>query len=1627
MMPDKRKTEALFREFLERRATGEDVDPEEYLTRYPELENELKNCFKNIGMEDAEEIDFSGSASASDESSKESLVLGDFRIIRQIGKGGMGVVYEAEQMSLNRRVALKVLPSHLSYSNQAVRQFRREAEAGGRQRHPGIVTVFAVGLHDDVHYIAQELVEGSVTLADKLAEIRAKKEQPPGYFREVAQIVVAVADALQHAHESGVTHRDIKPSNILIPSRGHPKVTDFGLAKIEDALELSRTGDLTGTPYYMSPEQAMSRRMGIDKRTDIYSLGVTLYEMLTLRRPFEGNTSHEILKKIMLNEPTAPRKINACVPRDLTVICLKAMEKDPVRRYQTSGGVADDLRRYLSGDVILAKPAGFGVRLWKRAKRKPALSAAIGVASVALLALATVLPWFLVQHANEIAGIESERSEKEKKNALILEEEKRKLEREQKKTIAALADVRNERDAKDKALTELNKAYLTSEGYRLAKISSEILPSNPGFSLLLAIESAERRPGLLANNALLASLGKIRELKTLIGHESSVGHSRFSPDGLAVVTASSDFTVRIWDTATGMEIARFAGSNPRFSPNGARLVTASVDIESSDRSDNLARIWDAATGRKILELKGHAGAVYTAAFSFDGQMVATASADGTARTWNAFSGEQIGIFPGHEGAVGLATFTPDDRRLITVSVADGATRVFDLSTEQEILKKEGNTCYLEIFGSDEHRVVSISHPIGHSATGRTASIWEVRTGEETASPLVHDGEINSVDVSVDHRSIVTASDDRTVRVWDASTGKLIKTLRGHEAGVDKAVFGPEASKIISVSVDRTARIWDITTGECTILRGHEGSLLDVDVSRDGERIVSSSADGTARIWNARTRYTMDPVVMTFSFSPDGSRAATIGPLEKNVAIWDVGRGQRIAMLRGHQKQVCMVCFSPDGKRIVTASLDGTSRIYEVSSGKELSRFEGHAGVVLTACFSPDGRKIVTASRDETARVWDALFGEEICVLRGHQKVVWSAVFSPDGQRVLTCAGDGSAKLWDSEAGLILETLKHDNIMAACFALEGRRIITGSMDSRSDATSIWNAETGAKIAKLPGGALYVQSLVCEAVHDTKIVTASSSEEDHCAHVWNIITGKKIASLVGHTTTVESARFSPTGGALLTITADGNVWIWDATTCEPRHKLDCHSGDHSIIGSVLGAWGCFTPDGLKVSTLSPVNREIWLWDVKTGSKLYKLGNKERNSAENSASIARSSSQESGSLQTEIITPRGHQGAVRSVDFAPDGTKIVTASEDSTVCIWNVSTGEAITVLKCHAGPVLSARFSPDGNRVITGSTQNILICSVATGKVLIRLEDELNTANARFSPDGKKVVTSGRIYSLWIEKQTLGWSNTRYSGSSQVQIWESATGEKDVVLRGHGSSVCSAEFSPDGKRLITGSCDETARIWDLATAECSHTLEGIPGPVHTTFFSPDGKKVFTAGRTGFKIWNVFSGEVDLDDDPLDDRIISACFSPDSRRILTAADSHHIAYIHAAEPGSVAAIELREHKDIIRCVLFSPDGEKALTASDDHTARLWNLETGKEIMTLEGHAAPVLCACFSPDGDKIATASADGEVMIWPVDVLSAAKRSKPRDLTVKERRRYDVWSRDQSDGQSHSRESSRSDRP
>ena len=339
--------------------------------------------------------------------------LGDFEIVRELGRGGMGVVYEARQMSLNRRIALKVLSGGLGLTAKAVQRFRREAEAAAKLHHTNIVPVYATGEEDGTHFYAMELIDGP-SLDHVIRQMRAPSVEQDhlaqtgpyfanagdtgamaltssslgsgsGYFDAVARMIAEVADALEYAHQQGVIHRDIKPSNLLLSQTGRLSVNDFGLARMLEQPGMTMTGEFVGTPAYMSPEQITAGRIPLDHRTDIYSLGATLYELLTLEPPHKGASREQVLAQIVQKEPKSPRRIRKNLPRDLETICLKCLEKDPDRRYQTAGQLAEDLRRYVNRFAISARRAGPLTKLKKWTKRHPGVAVLVGCLLVAVL------------------------------------------------------------------------------------------------------------------------------------------------------------------------------------------------------------------------------------------------------------------------------------------------------------------------------------------------------------------------------------------------------------------------------------------------------------------------------------------------------------------------------------------------------------------------------------------------------------------------------------------------------------------------------------------------------------------------------------------------------------------------------------------------------------------------------------------------------------------------------------------------------------------------------------------------------------------------------------------------------------------------------------------------------------------------------------------------------------------------------------------------------------------------------------------------------------------------------------------------------------------------------------------
>ena len=986
--------------------------------------------------------------------------FGPYRALSLLGHGGMGSVWLAERVDglFTRRVALKLV--HPALLGRAIAErLAREREIVGSLDHPHIARLFDAGFAADGQpYLALEYVAGTpfTTYCDEhRLPLRARLE----LFQQVLS-------AVQYAHAHLVIHRDIKPSNILVTSEGTVHLLDFGIAKLltegtARETELTQVGGRALTPEYAAPEQILGAP--ITTAADVYALGVMLYELLTGERPYRlKRDSRGALEEAILQvdpvapsraalgaaaaaaRATTPRKLAKSLNGDLDTIALKALKKAPLERYATANAFGEDIARYLSGNVVLARPDSIAYRTRKFVRRHRMAIAAGGI-------LLLTLAGGLAATTYEAAVASGQRDEAFRAHLRLLTQT---------------------------AAERLKTGDLSGA----MGIMLEVLPRH-GESRAYAPEALGVFEEARAADA---------QLLAFVGHADKVNYATFSPDGQRIVTASADKTARIWDAASGREILRLSGhsaplSGAAFSPDGGRIVTAA--------DDKTARIWDAATGSPLAVLGGHADAVTSAAFSPDGRRIVTASADKTVRIWDAATGRPITVLSGHTDRVASAAFSPDGRRIVTAA-DDKTARIWDAASGRQLALLSGHRdrAWFAAFSPDGGRIVTASYD-------KSARIWDAATGKMLHELAAHTGPVSSAVFSHDGRLVVTASTDQTARIWDAATGSPVSLLSGHTDRVWFAEFSPDDRRVLTGSDDRTARLWQVAPRQqIGLLSGHSAAVTAAHFSPDGRRVLTASDDTSARIWDAATGREIAVLrghaapLPAASFSPDGRRIVTAST-DKTARVWDVATSREILRLTGHTDQVTAAAFSGDGRRIVTASVDRTARTWDATTGQPLALLSGHTDLVAFAAFSPDGERIATASSDKTARIWDARTGQSLLILRGHTGLVWCAVFSRDGRRLVTASSDKTVRIWDTTTGAEIERLSEAaGVAFAALSPDDRQVVTASDDMTA---RIWDLATGLPVLVFSGHTDTVQ-MAQFAPDGQRVVTAS---DDETARIWD----------------------------------------------------------------------------------------------------------------------------------------------------------------------------------------------------------------------------------------------------------------------------------------------------------------------------------------------------------------------------------------------------------------------------------------------------------------------------------------------------------------------------------------------
>jgi WD40 repeat protein len=954
-------------------------------------------------------------------------------LLGEIARGGMGVVYRARQVSANRVVALKMILAGQPASPGDVRRFQTEAENAASLDHPNIVPIYEVGEHQGQPFFSMKLVEGS-SLSQKVPEL-------VNDAKAAARLLTTAARAVHHAHQRGILHRDLKPANILIDPQGEPHITDFGLAKrVQGDRGLTQAGAIVGTPSYMAPEQAQGK--GLTTAADVYSLGAILYELLTGRPPFQAETPLDTVLQVLEKEPERPRKLSPRVDRDLETICLKCLEKEPRKRYDSAAALAEDLGRWLRGDPIAARTVGRLERARRWCRRNPAvagLSAAVLLLLLVVAAGASLSAW----RAEQSARREHDSAEREREAA---QNERAAREREGE-------TARNERAAREQAVRNQRRAesllgeQFVSHGTRLVE-QGDVSGAAVWYAAALERDQADPERAEMHRARLRAVLGLCPRPAHIFFHKGRVNQASFSADGGRVVTAADDGTARVWDVATGEAVgAPLVHNNPvvraKFSSDGRHIFTVSgkppANRTGDDSFEGEARVWDLGNGTSFTFK--HSAKIDLTSFSPDDRYVLTCGNATTVQVWDAATGKPAcPPFP-HKNEVRQALFSPDGSRVLTL------TR--------------------ENLPGDWYRPVAL--------------IWDVGTAKSVSVPLpsAKSKYANGLRgaFSPDGRRLALTAPAGVVWLCDAETGRVTASyLKGREP-YSQAQFGGGGRYLLTFGEPTyfsdiwAVRVWDTATGQSYGLpaeaarRGRK-SPWPPFFSPDDRRVLVPGADGAPRLWDfARDRPLFPPLkheapVVNAALSPDGRHAVTVAQ-DNSARVWHAAAGVPVTPLLKHDAAVVQASFSPDGRLLVTVS-GHTARVWPVSP-RPLRGVTLKAGQSLYFCrLSPDGSRVLTVVNHSPkpgaeVRLWDARTGRPVTDALQLDNAVMTADLSPDGSRVVLCrygapqqTKEGMIQLWDVGTGRLttLATPRLSLLLAilnsyASFSPDGRYVLVSA--------------------------------------------------------------------------------------------------------------------------------------------------------------------------------------------------------------------------------------------------------------------------------------------------------------------------------------------------------------------------------------------------------------------------------------------------------------------------------------------------------------------------------------------------------------------------------------------------------
>jgi eukaryotic-like serine/threonine-protein kinase len=1454
--------------YLSAVARGERPDPQQLLDCHPDLAEDLKaflaeqeNFARRVAPLRA--VAQAAVCAADVKTTPEQRPIGTktagwtipgYEILEELGRGGMGVVYKARQLNPPRLVAIKMILAGEHADEQELARFKAEAEALAALQHPNIVQVFEVGTYEGRPYFSLEYVAGG--------SLNKKLNGTPRAARQSAQLIETLARTVHAAHQAGVIHRDLKPANVLIGQEWTLKLTDFGLAKrLGGPSGNTPSGAMIGTPSYMAPEQASGRAKAVGPEADVYALGAILYELLTGRPPFTAATQMEIILQVLANEPVPPQRLNSAVPRDLETICLKCLQKEAGKRYPTAEGLAEDLRRFLHGEPILARPVGAVGRLWRWGRRNPAVASLTGLVATVLVVASIVASSLAVWALGERDRADRSRSD--------LAETNTQLTQANVKLTDALGRVEVQRNIAISEGTRANEnarhalaRQLAAQAELLRKQRVDLLPR----SVLLAVASLKLDPTVEADQTLRHGLQLLPRLRVRMNHANS----------LRVYQNQASGSPREYQTGEELLL---------FDPHGKHLAALSGDG---------VRVWETASGQEIL----HIDPLFLAlGYDSRGKYLCGAGSR-AASLWPADGGKEVHTITYPTGATALA-LSPEGNRL---AVADlkGIVRVWDLPGGMERARFDAGCFIPALTFSRDGNLLAV-------AESARVGIWDVASARLQRG-LDHEQVAQMLAWSPDGRLFATCTCSE-VRVWNTADWQpsFRWSLTGKSGGPPQTLAFSPRSHLLAMGGGGGARVWQVSdwkerfrldrplrqigfshddrfcagaggrgiriwktdsweeVSAIPWLKDRLGDFRDLTFSPDDQTVVVCGVRDIALwSWQGQGNVTVVNEVSTWAFSPTRKEAAALGHFGGGVYRLDdrlspAGSLGRAGLYDG---SVHAVGFSPDGDHVAirqgevlhrTGIGPGGKHINESILAKEnadsprvwhlktrravlgrerdsvLAKITFHTTQETVAALpwekertieSPGGRYSVTVN-DDWARVLEKASGKERVRVR-HGGWITAVEFSADGNHLLTAAEDRTARVWSLESGAELVRMVHDDkVTALACSPDSRWVASASADGMA---WIWPAEASADVARLPHeSAIVSHSFTLSGAADRLVTITTGTQVNGAmirsgnkprAHLWDLQRWTKLATLPAPEP-VGQLVVSGDGRSVATWDRSSGLRVLELQTGRERAQIQVGPANAHRVNAFFSTDGHYIATSASSFNRTPgrfgVHNLVQVWEVATGRELLSVNPVQ---------------------------------AITYMSFSPDNRYVAGASgvfpaKEREVLVWEIASGRLIQRLP-HEDGTLGTYFTPDGKHLITWTVSVFRTWNVSSWSEVDRMTAGRRLTGFGFSPDGRYLALATG-------------SRKMRDARFLVSLWEIASGKKPLEVP-QEDEVGAIAFTPDGKhfataygKLLPEPNDRSVRVWDTMTGQETARLMP-PGIVLDLAFSARGRHLLTGGSDG-----------------------------------------------------------------------------------------------------------------------------------------------------------------------------------